>query len=101
MCTLKYCGENGLYIDDGNLTLRSFQLLTKSNWFMNECIVILYIFEAVLDHIGLDLIEISCFVPRCRVVLVDNGSQDGTAKNIGTLIASLSLTLYHLKKIWA
>ena len=24
-----YCGENGLYIDDRNLTLRSFQLLTK------------------------------------------------------------------------
>jgi capsule biosynthesis phosphatase len=75
-----YCGEDGIYVDDRAINLRSHILSIDSDLINQKIffIVVLFNADAYLDDLVLQFIEIITLSPLSRVLFVNNASSDGT-----------------------
>ena len=82
-----YCGEQGIYVDDRAVNLNGHRLSLTSGLINSKVCIVVALFNArsVVREIVLELIELSTMCPELKVVLVDNGSADGTGDFISQI----------------
>jgi capsule biosynthesis phosphatase len=82
-----FCGNKGIYVDDRAINLNNHKLSLTSGLINTKICIVMALFNAMenVHDIILELIEISTMCPELIVIMVDNGSKDGTGEFISVI----------------
>lgn len=82
-----YCGKKGIYVDDRAINIRNHKSAIESGMLRRNIYLVITLYNAI-DHIEdiiLQCIELSTICLNLKVLLVDNGSTDGTKEYISNI----------------